>query len=129
MRLVGLILGELVVLVSAITFVAPDLRLSFERSLMTPTGLMVVAAERMVVGLAFVFAASASRTPRTVRALGLILIVAGLTTPWFGADRAQRLVSWLAAEGSLPMRLDACVGMALGGFLVYVFRTPHAKSV
>jgi hypothetical protein len=71
----------------------------------------------------FVLAAAASRAPRTLRALGLIVIIAGLATPWFGVARALAVMSWLTSAGPLLMRLDASVGMALG-FLVYVFRTP-----
>src|SRR5205823_7295160 len=112
----------LVILRSAISFAAPDLSLSLERSVITPAGLYAIAALRIAIGLVFVLAAPASRAPRTVRALGLIVIVAGLTTPWFGVARARAVVSWLATAGPFLMRLDASVGMALGGFLVYVFR-------
>jgi hypothetical protein len=56
--------------------------------------------------------------------LGLIVIIVGLATPWFGVARAQAAVNWLASAGPLFMRLDAGLGMALGAFLVYVFRAP-----
>jgi hypothetical protein len=124
MRLLGLVLGALVILAGAISFAAPDLRLSLEGSMMTPAGLYAIAAFRIAIGLVFMLAAPASRAPRTVRVLGLIVIVAGLTTPWFGVARALAVVNWLASAGPLWMRLDAGVGMALGSFLIYVFRTP-----
>jgi hypothetical protein len=128
MRLLGLVIGALVVLASAITFAAPDLRLSLEGSLMTPAGLYAIAAMRIAIGLVFVLAAPASRAPRTLRVLGLIVIIAGLSTPWFGVDRGQAVLSWMASAGPLPMRLDACVGMALGGFLVCAFRAPTRRA-
>ena len=124
MRLVGLGIGALVILASAIGIAAPELRLSLERSAFTPVGLYAIAAMRMVIGLFFVFAATASRAPRTVRALGFIVIIAGLMTPVFGATRAQAVLGWLANAGPVLMRLDAGVGLALGAFLVYVFRMP-----
>ena len=124
MRLFGLVIGALVILASAITFAAPDLRLSVERSLITPVGLYAIAALRIAIGLAFVAGAKASRAPRTIRTLGLIVIVAGLMTPWFGVARAQAAVNWLASAGPLLMHLDGIVGMAIGGFLVYVFQAP-----
>jgi hypothetical protein len=124
MRLLGLVLGALVILAGAISFAAPDLRLSLEGSMMTPAGLYAIAAFRIAIGLVFMLAAPASRAPRTVRALGLIVIVAGLATPWFGVARALAVGNWLASAGPLWMRLDAGVGMALGSFLIYVFRTP-----
>jgi hypothetical protein len=124
MRLLGLVLGALVILAGAISFAAPDLRLSLEGSMMTPARLYAIAAFRIAIGIVFMLAAPASRAPRTVRVLGLIVIVAGLATPWFGVARALAVVNWLASAGPLWMRLDAGVGMALGSFLIYVFRTP-----
>jgi hypothetical protein len=129
MRLLGLVIGALVILVSAISFAVPDLRLSFERSVTTPAGLEAIAAVRIAIGLVFVLAAPASRAPRTLRTLGLIVIIAGLMTPWFGVTRGRAVLDWLASAGPLLMRLDTCVGMALGAFLVYVFRTPTRPSV
>jgi hypothetical protein len=65
---------------------------------------------------------------RTIRVLGLIVIFAGLATPWFGVARARAVLSWLANAGPLLMHLDAAVGLAIGGFLVYVFRLPTRRA-
>src|SRR4249920_3901864 len=113
MRWLGLVIGALVILASAFSFAAPDLRLSLERSVMTPSGLYAIAALRIAIGLAFVLAAPASRAPRTLRVLGLIVIIAGLMTPWFGVARARAVLNWWASAGPLLMRLDAGVGMAI----------------
>ena len=126
MRMLGLVIGAFVILASAISFAAPDLRLSLERLVITPAGLYAIAALRIAIGLVFVLAAPASRAPRTLPVLGLIVIIAGLTTLWFGVVRARAVLNWLASAGPLLMRLDACVGMALGGFLVYAFSTRRA---
>jgi hypothetical protein len=128
MRWLGLVIGALVILVSAISVAAPDVRLSLERSVMTPAGLYAIAALRIALGLVFVLAAPASRAPRTLRVLGLIVIVAGLATPWFGVARARAVLNWWASAGPLWMRLVAGVGMAVGGFLVYVFRAPRRAT-
>jgi hypothetical protein len=128
MRLLGLGIGALVILGSAISFAAPDLRLSLERAVITPAGLTAIAALRIAIGLVFVLAAPASRAPRTLRVLGVIVIIAGLMTPWFGVARARAVLNWLASAGPLLMHLDAVVGMAIGGFLVYVFRPPTRRA-
>ena len=47
MRLLGLVIGALVILASAISFAVPDQRLSLERSVMTPTGLYAIATLRI----------------------------------------------------------------------------------
>ena len=95
---------------------------------MTPAGLYAITVLRIAIGLVFVFAAPASRAPRTLRVLGLVVIIAGLMTPWFGVTRAQATLNWVASAGPLLMRLDACVGMAMGGFLVYAFRAPTRRA-
>jgi len=128
MRLLGLVIGAFVILASAISFAAPDLRLSLERSVITPAGLYGIAVLRIAIGLVLVLAAPASRAPRMLRALGLIVIIAGLSTPWFGVDRARAVVNWLASTRPLLVRFDAVMGMALGGFLVYAFRTPTRRT-
>lgn len=41
-----------------------------------------------------------------------------MTTPWFGVCPRAVVLNWLASAGPLLMRLDAGVGLAIGGFLV-----------
>ena len=128
MRLLGLAIGALVILVSALSLAVPDLRLLLERTVLTPTGLYVIAGARIAIGLVFVVAAPVSRAPRTIRVLGLIVIVAGLLTPWFGVARSRAVVDWVTRAGPWSMRFAGVVGMAIGGFLVYVFRTPTRRT-
>lgn len=127
MRWLGLAIGALVIVASAISLAAPDLRLSLERLVLTPAGLYAIAAVRIAIGLVCLLAAPASRAPRTLRVLGVIVIIAGLSTPWFGVARSRAVANWMASE-PLLMRLGAVVGMAIGGFLVYVFRTPTRRT-
>ena len=127
MRLLGLVIGVVVIVGSAISFAVPDLRLALERSVLTPAGLDAIAVLRIAIGLVLVLAAPASRAPRTLRVLGLVVIVAGLMTPWFGVARGRVVLNLLASAGPLLMRVDAGVGMVLGCFLVYVFRTPTRR--
>ena len=124
MRLLGLVIGVLVILASALSFAVPDLRLALEGSVLTPTGLYAIAVLRIAIGLVFVVGASVSRAPRTLRVLGLIVIIAGLSTPWFGVARSRAVLDWLADTGPWSLRFVAVVGMAIGWLIVYVFRTP-----
>jgi hypothetical protein len=128
MRMLGLLIGALVILGSAISLAAPDLRLALESSVITPPGLIAIAVVRIAIGLVFVLAAPASRAPRTLRVLGLIVIIAGVMTPWFGVARARAVLNWLASAGPLLMHIDSVVGMAIGGFLIWVFRTPTRRA-
>lgn len=128
MRWFGLVIGVVLVLIGAISFAAPGLLLALGRSVITPTGLYAIAALRIVIGLGFVFAAPVSRMPRLIRVLGVIVIIAGLATPWFGITRARAVMDWWANAGPLLMRVDAVVGIAIGGFLLYVFRAPIRRA-
>ena len=57
MRWLGLVIGVLVILASAIGFAVPDQRLSLERSLTPPAGSYAIAILRIAIGLVFVLAA------------------------------------------------------------------------
>ena len=124
MRLLALVIGVLVILVGAIGVAAPDVFLSVGRSVITPGGLYAIAAVRVAIGLVLLLAAPASRAPRTLRVLGVIVIIAGLTTPWFGVARSLAVLDWWTSVGPSLRRLEAGLAVALGGFLVYVFRPP-----
>jgi hypothetical protein len=128
MRLLGLVIGGVVFVASALILAVPEWWYSVGRSLMTQTGLDVIAAFRIAAGLVFVLAAPASRAPRSVRALGVAVIVAGFVTPWFGVARSLAVLTWWASTGPLLMRLDACLGLILGGLIVFVFRGPTRQA-
>lgn len=126
MRQLGIVIGALVVVAGAIGFAAPDMLLSLGRSLITARGLYAIAVLRIAIGLVFVAAAPSSRAPRTLRIVGVIVIIAGLTTPWFGVERARAVLDWEANAGPSFARIAAVVVMALGGSLVYAFWRPAA---
>ena len=64
-------------------------------------------------------AAPTSRAPKTLRILGVVIIVAGLVTPLVGVERARMIVEWWAAQGSAFMRVWAGFVFALGLLLAY----------
>src|SRR5437762_7223518 len=109
MRLLGLFIGVLLIVGGAIGVAAPDALLSLGRWVATPGGLYAVAGLRIALGVIFVLAAPASRAPRTVRVIGVVAIVAGLTTPLFGVARTRAILDWWASGGPWAMRLAAGV--------------------
>ena len=124
MRVTGLGIGVLIVVAGAIGVVAPDVLLSVGRSIITPGGLYAITALRIGIGLVFVLEAPASRAPRTLRVLGVLVIIAGLATPWFGVARSLAVMDWWGSLGPSLRRLEAGVPVAFGAFLVYVSRRP-----
>jgi hypothetical protein len=124
MRVFGLVIGGTVVLVGAVLLAAPSVLLSLGPLVATPGGLYVIAALRIALGLVCVFAATASRAPRTLRVLGVMVVVAGLATPSFGVARTRLVFEWWTGAGPWFTRLVAGVLMAIGGFFVYAFLPP-----
>lgn len=97
----------------------PERLIRFATSWQTPTGLYVAAALRIVLGLALFLAAPDSRAPVTLRILGVVTLVAGLATPFFGLERFHRVLDWWAALRPAFKRAWAGCALAFGLLLFY----------
>jgi hypothetical protein len=114
-----MMIGVAVAGLGLVGLVAPAQLLDLGRSLLTETGLYVVAAVRVAFGLLLLFAARLSRMPRTLRVLGIVIIVAGLTTPLFGVERSIAMFNWLSAQAPALVRVMATFAIAFGTLVVY----------
>ena len=128
MALIALTFSILVAVVGAVGIVVPALLLAIAGLFVTPVGLYAAAAFRLVLGTAVVVAAPTSRTPTTLRILGVVIIVGGLVTPLLGVERARMFVAWWATQGSAFLRAWAGVALVFGLFLAYAIapRTPRS---
>ena len=114
MVLVALLVGLFIVAMGMFGVAAPHGLLTAIRFVLTPLGLYLVAALRVVFGVILVLVAPSSRAPRVLRPLGLVMLVAGLTIPFFGVDRARAMLDWWSARGPAFMRVWAGLAVALG---------------
>lgn len=64
-----------------------------------------------------------SRAPKTLRVLGAFVFIAGLTTPFFGVDRARAILVWEATQGTALLRVGAGLAFAIGGFIAFAVGT------
>ena len=119
MRLVAMTLGLVVAAIGGAGLVAPSALLDFGQALQTTSALYIVAGVRVVFGAILVSVAPASRTPGTLRVLGAFIIVAGVATPIFGAQRAHALLDAWSSQDPLFTRAWAAAAVAFGGFIVY----------
>ena len=119
MKIVALVLSLFAAALSALGLLSPTRLLDIVRHFQSPVGLYVAAALRIVLGLALFFAAPTSRSPKAVRILGIIILVAGLFTPLFGVERVHRLLSQWSAQGPMFLRVWATFALAFGLFLAY----------
>ena len=82
----------------------------------------VIAAVRVALGLVLISAASVSRAPKTIRFLGYLALVAGITTALIGLvamERARAIIDWWLLQGPGFVRLTGVLILALGAFLAY----------
>lgn len=85
----------------------------------TATGLYVVAIIRVVIGLIFYLAAPASRAPRTLRIIGVLVCVAGIAVAMLTIVQEQMLLNWWSANGPGFIRIAALFVLGLGCFIAY----------
>ncbi|HEY7443451.1 MAG TPA: hypothetical protein VH701_13580 [Vicinamibacterales bacterium] len=114
-----MMIGVAVAGLGLVGLAAPSQLLDFGRSLLTETGLYVVAAARVAFGLLLLLAARQSRMPRTLRVFGIVVIVAGLTTPLFGVERSVSMFDWLSAQAPALVRVMATFAVAFGTLVAY----------
>lgn len=128
MRSIALLVALLIMVAGLAGILAPDGLLALERYVVTPAGLWVVAALRVGIGIVLILVARDSRAPRTLRALGVVVIVAGLATPLFGVERSRAVFDWAASQGTALMRVAGCLGLAIGGFLAFAVATARRPA-
>ena len=120
MKLLAMAIGSIIGAIGIVGVGAPSLLLEFGRSLLTPTALYIVAGLRIGIGIVFVRVAPISRMPKVLRVLGILVIIAGVLTPFFGVEHSRAVLDWWSNQGPSFMRVLASVAVAFGFFIVYV---------
>jgi hypothetical protein len=128
MRTAALLVALFVIVAGMVGLVAPDSLMMIAGHVVTPVGLYVVAALRVVVGIVLIRAATLSRVPRTLRVIGTVVIVAGLATPLFGVERARAVLDWESAQGTAFTRGVAALLLSMGGFIAFAV-TPARRDL
>src|SRR4030095_253368 len=99
-NLLAMALGLMVAAIGVLGIASRSTLLEFGRALQTTNALYIVAAVRVMFGGILLWVASTSRTPRILRVLGIIIIIAGVSTPFFGVDRSRAMFEW-STQGSI----------------------------
>jgi hypothetical protein len=123
MTLIALILSLLVVAFGALGIVSPLGLLNIVRRFESLGGLYTAAAFRIVLGVALFYAAPTSHAPEILRILGMVILVAGLITPFIGLKRFRKLVHWWSSQGLTFIRMWAVLAFVFGLFLAYAVVT------
>ena len=128
LSVVAAVLSGAVAVIGLAGIAAPTALLDIGRSLQAAPALYVVSAIRIVFGALLAVVAPASRMPRTLRALGVVIIAAGVLTPLFGVERAQMLLDGWAARGPWLTRAASAVALAFGIFITWAVLSPSGTT-
>ena len=125
MRIAALLLALFTIVVSMVGIVSPDSVMTLRRLYYTPGGLYAAGAVRVAMGLVLILAASSSRWPRTLRALGAVMCLQALAANLFGLERARAILEW---EGLHTALLRAGAVAALVGSCFIAFAVTKRPS-
>jgi len=118
MRIAALLVALFTMVVSMVGIVSPDSVTTLRRLYYTPGGLYAAGAVRVAMGLVLILAASISRWPWALRALGVVMCLQGLAANLFGLERARAILEWEAMHPALLLA-GAVVALATGGFVAF----------
>jgi len=120
MRIAALPLALLSIVVGIAGIASPDGGMTLRRLYFAMPGLFyAVVAVRSALGLGLILAASSSRWPRILRALGTVVCLQGLSATLLGPDHARAIMEWEGMQGPALLRAGAAVALASGGFIVF----------
>lgn len=128
MKLVALLFGIFVIAIGSLGIVVPELFVSAVSFFQAPPAIYAAAVIRVVVGIVLMRVAPASRAPMTLRVLGFLIFIGGILTPFIGIQFARQIFDWWTAGGPVLVRVWACVGLAIGIFIVYAV-APNRRAL
>ena len=119
MTLAAFFICLLVAAVAMVGVVSPPRLLGVLRKILTPRGLILLSAFRVVLGAVLIFSAAASKAPEFIAIVGVIVIVRGVILPLMGVERVRKLLDWWSALGSAFHRGWALLAAAICLWLAY----------
>jgi hypothetical protein len=113
------VIGLCIVAVGAIGIVAPSALIWFAERFSAPVDWYAVSAFRAAFGVLLLVVAKDSRAPRALRVVAFVPLLAALSMPFVGVERARAIVDRWALQGAGIVRLTVIPVLALGGFVAY----------
>jgi hypothetical protein len=95
MRMAALLVALFAVLVGVVGLISPaSLTAVRQQYFATPTGLCTAGAVRLAMGLVVILGARVSRAPMTMRLLGALICMQGLSATILGPEHARTVLEW-----------------------------------
>ncbi|MFQ5530608.1 MAG: hypothetical protein ACE5FP_09740, partial [Gemmatimonadota bacterium] len=98
------------------------------RAVLNPVGVFFAGGLRVVFGIILWLASDASRTPRTFKVLGVLVILGGIAVFAIGVPGLTSLVEWGTSQGDLFTRGAGLFAVCLGGFLAWSAMPPKGTA-
>jgi hypothetical protein len=128
MRTAAFLVATFTMMVSIAGLVSPERMMTLRRSYYTPLGLYTAGSVRVFMGLVLILAASTSRWPKAVRALGAVMVLQALAANLMGLEHARAIMEWEAAQGTALLRTGAVIALAAGAFIVFAFKRRRSEE-
>jgi len=119
MTLIVALLGALFLVISLVILIWPGSGRWPLENLITRGTVPLLSIVRIGFGIACVLAAPSTRLPGFVWALGLLLIVSGISLPVIGFDRLRRWTDWWLEKPDRDYRVWSLLGILLGALLIW----------
>ncbi|HZY30054.1 MAG TPA: hypothetical protein VFF86_00285 [Candidatus Methylomirabilis sp.] len=122
MKNLAFVVALLILAVGAVGILVPSGLVWIAQHSVTSGVFYVIATVRVAFGAVLISVASVTRTPKTLRVLGYLVLIAGIATALTGLvaiERARAIIEWWLQQGSGGVRLAGALVLALGGFVAY----------
>jgi len=128
MRMAAVLVAVFTICVGVVGIVSPEYGTVVRRGYFaTPITLYAAIGLRMVMGVVVILAASGSRAPNTMRALGAVMCLQALAATVLGPEHARAVMEWETKQGPALLRIGAGVALAAGGFMVFALSGARPK--
>jgi hypothetical protein len=129
MRMAALLVALFTIVVGIGGLISPESGTEIRRLYFaTPMRLYGAAAVRVAMGLVVILSATDSRAPKTLRALGALMCMQGLSATLLGPEHARTVLEFEARQGPALLRVGAAVALAAGGFMAFALIGQRPKS-
>lgn len=127
-RTLGLIVAAVIGVLGVLGVTAPGAFVRVVSFFQVPPILYIAAILRFVLGASLAWSASVSRFPRLLMALGVIMAIGGVVTPFLGTRIARPILESWASGGPTLVRVWGVAALALGAFVAYGFGTRNVPA-
>lgn len=123
-NILAMAVGFFIAAIGVLGIASPSILLELGRALQSTGGLWLLGFIRIVCGSILLWAAPNSRMPRILIALGILIILFGIATPFIGVEKSRAMFDWWTSQGASMARAWPVVAIGLGGFIAYVAHSP-----